>query len=129
MKRYTVEELPNCNGCYDCNLPYGEPGWIEAIVPDEVWEIINPSYHERGGILCITCIARRCEEADLEDVPVLLCGMERLRAVPTNRALYANDSLSVRWYRIRHFWYAQWWHFKTKRMKFIGRIHDSYGDE
>lgn len=116
--------------CFDCGLPYGEPGWIEAIIPDEVWWRIAPDPdNKRGGILCITCIARRCEAAGFEDVPVRLCGTEVLRAVTTKQALYANDSFSVRWYRIRHFWMAQWRHFKRKRMKFIGRIHDSYGDE
>ena len=112
--------------CEDCGLPYGEPGWIEAIVPDEVWWIITPADpdNKRGGILCITCIARRCEEAGLEDVPVLLCGMERLRAVTTKRALYASDSWSVRWYRIRHYWIAQWGHFKMEHMRFVGGIHD-----
>ena len=101
--------------CHDCGLEYGSDGWIEAIIPDEVWWVIAPDpEYKRGGILCITCIARRCKEAGLEDVPVLLCGTEPLRAVTTKFGLYAKDSLSVRWYRISHFWLAKWWRFKLR---------------
>jgi hypothetical protein len=68
--------------CNDCGLEYGAPGWIEAIVPDDIWKIITPNKkHWRGGILCITCISKRCEEHRLENVPILLCGTEPLRAV------------------------------------------------
>lgn len=117
--------------CEDCGIPYGGPEWVETIVPDEVWWIITPAPpdNKRGGILCIACIARRCKEAGLEDVPAFLSVTKPLRVVATNRALFANDSLSVRWYRIHMYWWSKWWHFKSERMKFIGRIHDSYGDE
>ena len=81
MKRWTDDERPR-GGCYDCGLKYGEPGWIEAIVPDAVWEIINPTYHKDAGLLCITCIARRCMEAGLSNVPVWFCGTEKLEAHP-----------------------------------------------
>jgi len=90
--------------CHDCGLDYDDPGWIEAIVPDDIWEIITPADCREGGILCITCISRRCAEAGLTDVPVLLCGTEPLRAVTSNRALYKNDTLSHRLWRIRNYW-------------------------
>jgi hypothetical protein len=57
--------------CADCELPYGGPGWIDAVVPNDVWRQISPT-HDEGGILCITCMARRCEALGLEDVPVML---------------------------------------------------------
>lgn len=56
-------------GCYDCGLVYGGEGWMDALVSDEVWHKISPT-HDEGGILCITCIARRCERLGLQDVPV-----------------------------------------------------------
>lgn len=82
MRKYTDAERAVIGAaCHDCGLAYTDPGWIEAIVSDHVWEIINPTYHPGAGLLCITCIARRCHEAGLHDVPVLLCGVEPLRAV------------------------------------------------
>jgi hypothetical protein len=67
MKRFSDKERPH-GQCYDCGLPYDDPGWIDILVPDDVWEIINPTYHEGAGLLCITCIARRCIEARLTTV-------------------------------------------------------------
>lgn len=57
--------------CHDCHLPYGGPAWIEAVVPNEIWSRISPT-HDDGGILCINCMARRCADMGLEDVPVML---------------------------------------------------------
>jgi hypothetical protein len=58
--------------CYGCGKPYNSPGWIDCIVPDEVWAQINPSANEGGGILCINCISDRCAAHGLENVPVQL---------------------------------------------------------
>ena len=69
MKRYKDDVRPK-GQCYDCGQLYRSPGWIEVIVPDDVWEIINPTYHEGAGLLCIQCIAYRCVEAGLTEVPV-----------------------------------------------------------
>jgi len=66
--------------CYDCGLEYGGIGWIEAIVPDKVWDSISPAGNQ-GGILCINCISRRLARRGLTDVPVWLCGTEPLRAM------------------------------------------------
>lgn len=66
-------------GCYDCGLAYGSEGWIEAIIPNEVWRAISPTGDE-GGILCITCIARRLRRRGYDHkVRVNLCGTELLR--------------------------------------------------
>jgi hypothetical protein len=68
-------------GCYDCGLEYGSTGWIEAIIPDKIWNDISPTNSE-AGILCITCISRRLTEKGYKSVPVWLCGTEPLRAMP-----------------------------------------------
>lgn len=50
-------------GCYDCGLAYGDLGWIEAVIPDRVWNAIRPDgCGEHCGLLCITCIARAIKE-------------------------------------------------------------------
>jgi hypothetical protein len=84
---YLPEQLPDCGPlpttteasmndytgiqCHDCGDQYGDPGWIEAVVPHDIWAKISPSKDE-GGILCVMCIAKRCGRLGLEDVPVLL---------------------------------------------------------
>ena len=67
--------------CYDCGMEYGGDNWIEAIIPDHIWYEISPTGDE-GGILCISCIAKRVKEKDFMDVPVWLRGTERLMAMP-----------------------------------------------
>jgi len=62
-------------GCYDCGLPYQDDGWIEANIPDEIWKAISPTGDD-GGLLCVTCMARRLKKAGFEDVPVQFCGAE-----------------------------------------------------
>jgi len=71
MKHFSDEERPKSQ-CYDCGLPYDDPSWIEAIVPDSVWEVINPTYHAGAGLLCINCMAKRCAESGLVNVPIQL---------------------------------------------------------
>jgi len=69
-------------GCYDCGLEYGGDSWIEAVIPDRVWNDIRPDGCGEGcGILCISCIAKRLVEKGFKDVPVWLCGTEPLRAM------------------------------------------------
>ena len=68
-------------GCYDCGLEYGGLGWIEAIIPDKVWDMIRPEGSGKGcGILCINCISRRLARKRLKDIPVWLRGTEPLKA-------------------------------------------------
>jgi hypothetical protein len=42
---------------------------MDAVVPNEIWTQISPSGDE-GGLLCITCMAARCEDAGLQNVPL-----------------------------------------------------------
>ena len=65
--------------CYDCGLEYGGVGWIEAIIPDKVWNDISPT-GDQGGILCILCISRRLERKGYKNIPVWLAGTEPLEA-------------------------------------------------
>lgn len=66
--------------CYDCGKEYGGDDWIEAIIPDKIWNKISPTKNQ-GGILCISCIARRLKKAGYDNVPVFLCGTEPLKAI------------------------------------------------
>lgn len=59
------------NGCYDCGLPYSSPAWIEIVVPDEVWKFVSPTGDE-GGLLCANCLAQRCVNAGLDNVPAAI---------------------------------------------------------
>ena len=72
-------------GCHDCGLCYGDDGWIECMVPDDVWRAIGYT-GDASGILCMTCIARRAKRAGLRDVPVMLCGSEALRVADQGEA-------------------------------------------
>lgn len=56
--RYEDWERPR-GKCYDCRTPYWS--FMDMIVPDEVWEKINPTYHEGGGLLCPDCIHKRIQ--------------------------------------------------------------------
>lgn len=57
--------------CYDCGLTYGGPGWVETCIPIDDWNAISPT-GRHGGLLCITCIAIRLEQAGRKDVPIIL---------------------------------------------------------
>ena len=83
-------------GCYDCGLNYEDPGWIEAIIPDKVWDEISPT-GDQGGILCITCISRRLVEKGYKNIPVWLCGIEPLRPI-----LYGEREESVNLFILRN---------------------------
>lgn len=61
--------------CYDCGLEYGSDKWIEAIIPDKIWLKISPTSND-GGILCISCIAKRLKNIGLNHIPLWLCGTE-----------------------------------------------------
>lgn len=69
MKKYKDDER-SYGKCYDCGLKYNSDAWCDVIVPDEVWEKINPTFHEGAGLLCFNCIANRCVEADLNNVAI-----------------------------------------------------------
>lgn len=50
-----LKPKPDPLGCYDCLLRYGEPGWADFVVPDDVWLRISPTGND-AGILCATCM-------------------------------------------------------------------------
>ncbi len=50
--------------CADCGLPYGGPGWMDVVLPKDIWTRISPD-GEGNGLLCITCMARRCQRQGL----------------------------------------------------------------
>ncbi len=52
------EERPACE-CYDCGMPYHD--FPDMVIPDDLWEKINPTHHEGAGLLCPTCIAKRLD--------------------------------------------------------------------
>lgn len=55
--RYSDDERPQDARCYDCARPYASIG--DCVVPNEVWERINPTGHKGAGILCANCIIER----------------------------------------------------------------------
>lgn len=57
--------------CHDCGLSYDDPGWLETCVPARDWAAISPT-GGYGGLLCVTCMARRLVAAGREDVPLLI---------------------------------------------------------
>ena len=52
--------FPKCGGC---NRPYSDPGFMDLIVPDDVWAHISPTGDE-GGLLCPGCIISAIIDAD-----------------------------------------------------------------
>ena len=46
--------------CYDCGRKYGgEFGFPDLLIPNWVWKEIGPTGGQ-GGLLCPSCIIRRC---------------------------------------------------------------------
>ena len=43
--------------CMDCGALYRELG-VDLVLPDQVWKVLVP---EEKGILCASCICKRCE--------------------------------------------------------------------
>lgn len=60
--KYQEHERPK-GKCYDCKEPYAS--FPDMIIPDHLWEKINPTYYEGAGILCPTCICKRLDELGL----------------------------------------------------------------
>lgn len=73
--------------CFDCGIPYGEETWVEAIIPDKIWNDIRPDGSaENCGLLCISCMTGRLTRSGYIGVPVWLCGTEPLVAMPGDPA-------------------------------------------
>lgn len=56
--------------CYDCARPYESIG--DCVVPDEVWERINPTEHRGAGLLCANCIIERLHVLGISGVDAKL---------------------------------------------------------
>lgn len=62
--------------CFDCNRPYGEPGFPDLIIPTWAWNKIapyGPGTDKEGGagLLCPSCICERLERAGIKNCPSL----------------------------------------------------------
>lgn len=60
--------------CFDCHLPYDDPGFQDLLIPNWAWNKIAPYGSGIGkeggaGLLCPTCICRRLEKANIEKIP------------------------------------------------------------
>jgi len=71
LRRWKYDEKKESvhGGCYDCGLYYGCDAWADVHLPNDVWDMINPSEYKGGGLLCLNCITRRLEFLGLEEVP------------------------------------------------------------
>lgn len=58
---------PSGGACWDCRLPYTDPGFADLVVPHNIWAKVSPTGHE-GGLLCPTCLVRRAEMAGVQSV-------------------------------------------------------------
>ena len=68
-------KYPECAGghqhaCYDCGLEYSCDAWADVSLPDDIWELINPSVNKGGGLLCFNCITRRLSFIGIENVKI-----------------------------------------------------------
>jgi hypothetical protein len=48
--------------CFDCKMLYGT--FPDMVLPNDLWELINPSIYKGYGMLCPTCIANRLNYID-----------------------------------------------------------------
>lgn len=53
--------------CYDCGLPYNDPGFSDLVVPNDIWLKISPTGHE-GGLLCPSCMVKHAVLAGLHNI-------------------------------------------------------------
>ncbi len=66
--------------CMDCPAPYGEDGWCDVIIPNEIWNRIasttlEPPSDDPGGVLCFRCMTKRLESSGrscVNPVPVIV---------------------------------------------------------
>lgn len=75
--------------CYDCGLDYGDPGFQDLIVSNDVWRRISPT-GDNGGLFCPTCLVRALSKAGIKTEGAFMSGpiinvteatMEALRRV------------------------------------------------
>ena len=70
-------------------------GWVEAVVPHDVWANHLSPRGNSGGILCITCMAARAAEAGLRNVPCLLAAGPFVPAPADNSAWMHGTALAA----------------------------------
>ena len=59
MKRKDwIKPRPKRAACYDCGLDYRKFP-LDALCHNDIWELISPSEHSGGGLLCPNCICAR----------------------------------------------------------------------
>ena len=69
--QYLDEERPT-GCCYDCGLPYKQGA--DLVVSDEVWALLNPTYHEGAGLLCANCMGLRLRVLGMSGVEATFTG-------------------------------------------------------
>ena len=70
-RKWKYDEGDRSTGvCMDCGKYYGGAGWVDAVVPDAYWELINPTNDKGCGLLCFNCMAMRFEFLGLQEVPI-----------------------------------------------------------
>ena len=74
--------------CFDCPQLYEADDWVEAVIPCEAWDQISP-HEEGGGVLCVSCMARRLVAAGLNHVPVEITAGPMRTSEHNNAALRA----------------------------------------
>ncbi len=52
--------------CNDCGLKYDSKEWADVVVPNDVWQRINPLGHD---VLCFNCMVGRLTDLGLRNVP------------------------------------------------------------
>ena len=75
MKKFKDSERPR-GKCYDCLMPYGS--FPDMVIPDDLWERINPTYDEGEGLLCPTCICKRLNDICAGDVACIVYAQRRV---------------------------------------------------
>ena len=65
MKKFLDKDRP-WHKCYDCGMEYKT--FQDLSISDELWEKINPTYHEEAGLLCPTCILSRLSELRIKNI-------------------------------------------------------------
>lgn len=75
MSEPSLIRPPLTGGCWECGRSWSEPGWIDAWIPDDLWEQIAPIKGvgtDGSGHLCIHCITAALTEIGAINVPVEL---------------------------------------------------------
>lgn len=79
--------------CYDCDRPYGDPGFHDLVVPNHVWRRVSPTGDE-GGLLCPSCLIARLETSGIECEGALMSGPVRTVSRPMMQALRQIENLT-----------------------------------